>query len=92
VKQANPGSGQEKNVWYTTACTVSAAATKEWVKITKPMGGGWGCVSLRKMGVKMFEPQWPTKPYKDLLFTAFPEHVVTSLDHDLIQTYKARGA
>jgi hypothetical protein len=40
----------------------------------------------------MFKPQWPTKPFEDLLNNAFPDRVITSLNHDLIQQYKERGA
>jgi hypothetical protein len=90
VKQPNPGQGQEDNAWYTTARTVAAAAMREWVKVTKPSGDrGWGHVPVQH---KMFKPQWPTKPFEDLLNTAFPDRVITSLNHDLIQQYKERGA
>ena len=90
VKQPNPGQGQEENAWYTTARTVAAAAMKGWVKVTKPGGDrGWGYVPIQH---KMFDPTWPTKPFEDLLNAAFPEHVIMSLNHDLIQQYKERGA
>jgi hypothetical protein len=90
VKQPNPGANQEDNVWYSSARTATAAAAKEWVKITKPgRDRGWGYVPVRH---EMFKPTWPTKPFEDLLYAAFPERVVTSLNHDLIQTYKERGA
>jgi hypothetical protein len=90
VKQPNPGQGQDDNAWYTTARTVAAAAMERWVKITKPGGErGWGHVPVQH---KMFDPTWPTKPFEDLLNAAFPEHVVMSLNHDLIQQYKERGA
>jgi hypothetical protein len=91
VKQPNPGSGQDENVWYQTARTVAAAAMKTWVKVTKPPGNdrGWGYIPVRH---KMFDPSWPTKPFEELLFAAFPDRVITSLDHDLIQQFKERGA
>jgi hypothetical protein len=90
IKQPNPGQGQEDNVWYTSARTVAAAAMKGWVKVTKPGGDrGWGYVLVQH---QMFEPEWPTRPFEDLLNSAFPEHVVMSLNHDLIQQYKERGA
>lgn len=90
IKQANPGSGQEDNAWYTTARTVAvAAATEGWIKVTKPTGGGWGYIPVAH---KMFEPNWPTKPMEELLFSAFPDMVVNSLSHDLIQQYQERGA
>jgi hypothetical protein len=90
IKQPNPGQGQEDNVWYTSARTVAAAAMKGWVKVTKP-GGDRGRVTS-SFSYKMFEPEWPTRPFEDLLNSAFPEHVVMSLNHDLIQQYKERGA
>ena len=90
IKQANPGSGQEDNVWYTTARTVAAAATEGWIKVTKPVGGGWGHIKVKH---KMFKPDWPTKPMEELLYSAFPDdHVVNSLSHDLILQFKERGA
>jgi len=90
IKQPNPGQGQEDNVWYTSARTVAAAAMKGWVKVTKPGGDrGWGYVPVQH---KMFEPEWPTRSFEDLLNSAFPEHVVMSLNHELIQQYKERGA
>jgi hypothetical protein len=90
IKQANPGSGQEDNVWYTTARTVAAAATEGWIKVTKPVGGGWGHIKVEH---KMFKPDWPTKPMEELLYSAFPDdHVVNSLSHDLILQFKERGA
>jgi hypothetical protein len=90
VKQPNPGAGQDDNVWYTSARRAAAAAMKEWVKITKPPGdGGWGYIPVQH---KMFDPTWPTKPFEELLFAAFPDRVITSLDHDLIQQFKERGA
>ena len=90
VKQPNPGQGQDDNVWYTSARRVAAAAMKEWVKVTKPSGdGGWGHIPVQH---KMFDPSWPTKPFEELLNLAFPDRVITSLNHDLIQQYKERGA
>ena len=63
---------------------------KEWVKVTKPSGDrGWGYVRVEH---KMFTPEWPTKPFEELLNNAFPDRVITSLNHDLIQQYKERGA
>jgi hypothetical protein len=89
VKQPNPGQGQEDNAWYTTALTVAAAATKGWIKVTKPGGDRWGHIPIKH---KMFDPVWPTKPFEDLLNSAFPDRVITSLSHDLIQQFKERGA
>jgi hypothetical protein len=90
VKQANPGAGQEDNVWYNTARSVAAAATKDWVKITKyGRDRGWGFVHVQH---KMFAPTWPTKSLNELLNAAFPERVIASLNHELIQQFKERGA
>jgi hypothetical protein len=89
IKQPNPGQGQEDNAWYTSARTVAAAAMKGWVKVTKPGRDRWGHVPVQH---KMFEPEWPTRSFEDLLNQAFPEHVVMSLNHDLIQQFKERGA
>jgi len=90
IKQANPGTGQEDNAWYTTARRVAAAAATEgWIKITKPSGGGWGYIPVEHT---MFEPNWPATPMEELLHSAFPDMVVNSLSHDLIQQYKERGA
>ena len=99
IKQANPGSGQEDNAWYTTARTVEAAAartvaadaaaTEGWIKVTKPVGGGWGHIKVEH---EMFKPDWPTKPMEELLYNAFPDMVVNSLSHDLILQFKERGA
>jgi len=90
VKQPNPGQGQDDNPWYTSARRVAAAAVQEWVKVTKAPGdGGWGYVPVQH---KMFEPSWPGKPFEELLYNAFPDMVVNSLNHDLIQQYKERGA
>jgi hypothetical protein len=90
IRRPNPGSGQEDNPWYTTACDVAAAATKDWIKVTKPVDGGWG---RRPVEHTMFKPDWPTKPMGELLNNAFPDdHVVNSLGHDLIKQYEERGA
>jgi hypothetical protein len=90
VKQANPGSGQEDNVWYNTARSVAAAAAKGWVKVTKyGRDRGWGFVPVQH---KMFTPAWPTKSLTELLNAAFPERVVASLSHELVQQFKERGA
>jgi hypothetical protein len=90
IKQANPGSGQEDNAWYTSARTVAAAAMKGWLKVTKPGGDrGWGYVPIKH---QMFNPSWPEKPFPELLNSAFPERVITSLNHELIQQFKERGA
>jgi hypothetical protein len=40
----------------------------------------------------MQKPDWPTKPMEELLYSAFPDMVVNSLGHDLIQQFKERGA
>jgi hypothetical protein len=92
IKQATPGSGQEDNVWYSTARTVAASAAKGWVKVTQKRGkenGGWGHVPVRH---RMLEPDWPAKTFDVLLNTAFPERVITSLNHELIRQFKERGA
>jgi len=57
VKQRNPG--QDENLWYETARMVAAAAMQDWVKVTKPEGGGWGFIPVQH---KMFIPTWPEKP------------------------------
>ena len=89
IKQPNPG--QDDNVWYTTASAVAAAATQGWVKVTKPTGTdrGWGYICVRH---KMFDLNWPTKPLEELLAAAFPDRVVTSLNHELIVQFDQRGA
>jgi hypothetical protein len=89
IKQPNPG--KDDNKWYQTARMVAAAASSEWVKVTKPTGieGGWGFIPIRH---KMFEPKWPERPFADLLKSAFPDRIVNRLSHDLIQKYKESGA
>jgi hypothetical protein len=89
VKQPNPG--QDDNVWYATARTAAAAATQGWVKITKPAGTdrGWGHMLVQH---KMFTPDWPKKPFEELLGAAFPDRVVMSLNHDLIEQFNQRGS
>ena len=89
IKQANPG--KDDNKWYETARMVAAAASLEWVKVTKPTGieGGWGFIPVRH---KMFEPKWPARSFNDLLKSAFPDRIVNKLSHDLIQKYKEHGA
>jgi hypothetical protein len=90
VKQPNPGQGQEDNAWYTSARRVATGAMQEWVKVTKSPGdGGWGHVPIAH---EMFEPNWPSKPFEEVLNNAFPDLVVNSPGHDLIQQYKERGA
>jgi hypothetical protein len=89
VKQANPG--QEDNNWYSTARAAAAAATLGWIKITKPTGRdrGWGHVPVTHA---MLTPRWPTKPFDELLCSAFPDRVVDSLNHDLIRQFETLGA
>lgn len=89
TKQANPG--KDENKWYVTARMVASAATLEWLKVTKPTGfeGGWGFIPIRH---KMFEPKWPERSFNDLLKSAFPDRIINSLSHDLIQKYKESGA
>jgi hypothetical protein len=89
VKQPNPG--HDDNIWYQTARMVAAAATKDWVKVTKPIGKdrGWGYIPVQH---NMFTPGWPEKPFEELLAAAFPDRVVDKLSHDLIQQFKECGA
>ena len=89
IKQSNPG--KDDNKWYETARMVAAAAGLEWVKVTKPTGieGGWGFIPIRH---KMFVPKWPERTFSDLLKSAFPDRIVNSLSHDLVQKYKESGA
>jgi hypothetical protein len=87
IKQTNPG--QDDNFWYDTARTVTAAAMQQWVKITKPQGGGWGHIPVQH---KMFEPVWPTKTMGELLSVAFEGRVVNSLDHELVKEFEQLGA
>jgi hypothetical protein len=87
VKQTNPK--QDDNVWYQTARMVAAAATQSWVKVTKPIGAGWGFIRVQH---KMFDPKWPEKPFEELLNAAFPDRVVNKLNHDLIEQFKERGS
>jgi hypothetical protein len=90
VKQANPGD-PEDNAWYRTARETAAGAMKGWVKVTKPAGAnaGWGHVPIQH---KMLEPRWPVKPLDELLCAAFPDRVVTSLNHDLIKNFEMLGS
>ena len=89
IKQPNPGN--DDNVWYQTARAVAAAAAQGWIKVTKPVGAdrGWGHIPIKH---KMFEPDWPEKPFADLLASAFPDRVVSSLNHDLINQFKDEGS
>jgi hypothetical protein len=87
IRQAQDG--QDPNIWYDTARMVAAAATKEWVKVHKPIGGGWGYSTVSH---EMLTPAWPTKTMHELLQTAFEGRIVMSFDHDLIKNYNQRGA
>jgi hypothetical protein len=88
IKQANPGD-PEDNAWYRTARETAAAATRGWVKVTKPSGGGWGYAPVTHA---MLEPRWPARTFEELLSAAFPDRVVTSLNHDLITNFQKLGS
>jgi hypothetical protein len=90
IKQSNPTDTQQDNLWYRSARETAAAAAKGWVKVTKPSGGGWGHIPLDGYGLN--EPIWPTRTFGELLNAAFPDRVVTSLNHDLIVNFQKFGA
>ena len=89
VKQLNPDQDKD-NKWYSTARMVAAAATQQWVKVTKPTDaeGGWGYVPIHH---KMFDPKWPEKPLEEILAMAFPDRVVDRVNHELIENYEKFG-
>jgi len=87
IRRANDGA--DPNLWYDTARTVASAAAKGWIKVTKPIGGGWGYIEVKH---KMFDPTWPTKTFEEILRSAFEGRIVDSLNHELIKNFDQRGA
>jgi hypothetical protein len=84
-----PLPGQDLHEWYRTARVVAEAATQNWIKVTKSPGGeGWSYVPVLH---QMFEPRWPDKTLNELLQIAFPDRVVSRIDHDLIKQFEQRG-
>ena len=39
----------------------------------------------------MFEPQWPTRPFEELLQLAFKDRVIDSVDHPRIKLFERLG-
>lgn len=73
-------SGRE---WYRTALVVAEEAKRCWVKLVgNKEAGAYECVRARG---DLGEPQWPDKPYKELVRLAFRDHLIDSLDHPVIR-------
>jgi hypothetical protein len=81
VKVANDNSSG--NAWQDTAQQGCELAKKKWVRLAADMS--LGAYRIYEAQGDLPEPQWPDKPFNELLEIAFRGRVIDSEDHPVVR-------
>lgn len=71
------------NAWQETARQAAELAKKKWVRIASDMS--LGAYRIYEAEGQLSEPEWPQKPFNELLEIAFHGRVIENEDHPVIK-------
>jgi hypothetical protein len=83
-----PGEDGRQLEWHRSGFEAVEMAMKTWVKIQANMG--LGAYEVYEASGNLPEPEWPDKPFEELLKTAFKERFIKDMDHAVLK--RLRGA
>ena len=69
--------------WWRSAREAADRATHTWVRVRANIN--LGAYDVFEAAVKLSEPEWPDLKYWDLIKIAFKDHLITDLNHPVIQ-------
>jgi hypothetical protein len=82
-----PGPDGKVDAWSQSALEAAQKARKGWVRVAAHMA--LGAYEVWEATGELGEPDWPDKPFRDLLETAFKGRFIDSFDHPVLR--KLRG-
>jgi hypothetical protein len=82
-----PGSDGKVDAWSQSALEAAQKARKGWVRVAANMA--LGAYEVWEASGDLGEPDWPDKPFRELLATGFKGKLIDSVDHPVLR--KLRG-
>jgi len=82
-----PGPDGKVDDWSRSAWEAATMAQSKWVRVSANMS--LGAYDVWEAQGSLPGPEWPEVPFRDLLGTAFRDHLINSLDHPVLR--KLRG-
>jgi hypothetical protein len=76
------------NDWQESARQAAELAKKKWVRVASDMS--LGAYRIYEAQGELSEPEWPKKPFNELLEIAFRGRVIDSEDHPAIKRLRGR--
>ena len=83
-----PGADGRVDEWSRSSLEAATMATKNWVRVVANMS--LGAYDVFEATAKIPDPEWPDKPFGELLRIAFKDHFIDTSDHKVLQSL--RGA
>jgi hypothetical protein len=82
-----PGADGKIDAWSQSALEAAQLARNNWVRVAANMA--LGAYELFQATGELAGPEWPDKPFRELLKVAFKDRMITALDHPVLR--KLRG-
>jgi hypothetical protein len=82
-----PGADGKVDAWSQSALEAALRARRGWVRVAANMA--LGAYDVWQATGELGEPDWPDKPFRELLALAFKGKLIDSLDHPVLR--KLRG-
>ena len=82
-----PGADGKVDAWSQSALEASQLARTTWVRVAANMA--LGAYEVFQATGDLPDPEWPDKPFRELLKVAFKDRMITALDHPVLR--KLRG-
>lgn len=84
-----PVEGQRHNAWMETARDAAELAKTEWVRLAADMGlGGY---RIYQAEGKLSEPEWPDRPFPEIMRIAFKDRIVDTENHPVVRRLRGRA-
>ncbi len=84
-----PGPDGKIDEWSRSALEAAALATGKWVRIAANMS--LGAYDVFEATATLPDPEWPDKPFCELLRVAFKDRHITSLDHPVLMRLRGES-
>ena len=82
-----PGADGKVDAWSQSALEAAQMARKSWVRVAANMA--LGAYDVFQASAELTKPDWPEKPFRELLAVAFKGKLIDALDHPVLR--KLRG-
>jgi len=78
-----PGPDGRPNHWIDSALAVAREAEVEWRRMAANMAAGH--YDAFRPSAELPDPEWPDRPFREIIRTAFQGRMIDSLDHPLLR-------